>query len=901
MELCDYGAGMSFFVDGFPDFTRQNMSILEHLIRVGKDVTVSLNCDEIASNSMAFEKAGDTAAQMIRIAKAIGTEVSVERVPGRNDALAPVRKGIFQGAIHPISGAVSACRADSPYEACEYIAQRITELTYDGCRYRDISVVCTDMALYQPMLQMILRRCRIPAYDAGTEEILQKSVIVTVLAALDAALGGFETEDVLRYLKSMFSPVTQEEADEVENYAFCWGIRGNRWTENWKGHPDGLEGRWDDISREKLDRINRIRACAMDPLYQLHNGFKKAVNVKQQVLCLYQFLEQIELADRLNRLAAEMDAQGENRNAQVLNQLWEILLNALEQLYDILGETSWEQAAFLRLFRLLLSQYNVGTIPPVLDSVMVGSVDAMRCQQAKHLFVLGAEEGMLPGYAGSAGVLSDQERVALRNLGVPLTGGALDGLQAEFAEIYGVFCGAQETITVLCAGEQPAAVYRRLAQMSGGELSCEHVIGAALADPMDAAAFLAQKDGWDEAVFLGLENEFRTIAQATQYDLGRISRDHVRSLYGTRLTLSASQIDRQAECRLSYFLKYGIRAKERKEVTVDPAEFGTYVHAVLEMTASEIMSRGGFHQVSLDDTLQIAKKHSLDYAKERYAELDSQRMAYLFQRNTRELEMVVQELWEELHHSQFEPTGFEVGFGDGAELPAVSISGMTMDAVLRGFVDRVDRWKDYFRVVDYKTGKKDFDYCDVFNGVGLQMLLYLFALASHSNAYAGQTPLAAGVQYFPARVPYLPSSGRLTEEEAQKLRRKEWKRRGLLLKDEEILDAMDPQTDYGRLSATRKKDCSIDGDVADREQLKLLEKYLYQYVGNMVDDIASGNVTPNPYTRGSSHNACTFCPYGKICHQQTVEGRRNYKTMTAQRFWEEVRKEVADNGRKTDS
>ena len=65
--------------------------------------------------------------------------------------------------------------------------------------------------------------------------------------------------------------------------------------------------------------------------------------------------------------------------------------------------------------------------------------------------------------------------------------------------------------------------------------------------------------------------------------------------------------------------------------------------------------------------------------------------------------------------------------------------------------------------------------------------------------------------------------------------------------------------------------------------------------GKMVDDIASGNITPNPYTRGSSHNACRFCPYGSVCHAPTVEERRNYKMMSAQRFWEEVEKEMSKN------
>ena len=71
---------------------------------------------------------------------------------------------------------------------------------------------------------------------------------------------------------------------------------------------------------------------------------------------------------------------------------------------------------------------------------------------------------------------------------------------------------------------------------------------------------------------------------------------------------------------------------------------------------------------------------------------------------------------------------------------------------------------------------------------------------------------------------------------------------------------------------------------------------MFRYLSKMVEDIASGNVAPNPYQRGSSHNACTFCPYGSVCHKDTVEGRRNYKAMSAQRFWEEIEKEEKSHG-----
>ena len=108
---------------------------------------------------------------------------------------------------------------------------------------------------------------------------------------------------------------------------------------------------------------------------------------------------------------------------------------------------------------------------------------------------------------------------------------------------------------------------------------------------------------------------------------------------------------------------------------------------------------------------------------------------------------------------------------------------------------------------------------------------------------------------------------------------------------------MEPGDGFRRLCCAMKKDGTLTGDLADRDQLKLLEGYVFRVLARMVEDIASGNVEPNPYTRGSSHDACAFCPYGAICHKDTVEGRRNYQAMKEDRFWDEIRKEMERHGR----
>ena len=903
LEMGSFGQEHVFYIDGFPDFTRQNMAIIDYLVQVSPCVTVSLTCDQPDSHVLSFEKAGQTARELIRRAREAGVEVKFEVVEENCRNMQILRDKLFQGSITPSAAKdiLQVTHADTPWKECMSAAQLVRKLVGEGCRYRDITLVCTDMNTYQPLVDMIFHRFQIPVYRSGTEDILQRSVIGTVLTALDAALSGFDQRETLQYLRSALSPLDPDTCDMVENYVILWGIRGSRWAEPWEFHPRGLGEIWDEAAHEQLRLLNSARDAVIKPLTALRKGFQEAIDLQGQIRSLYRFLEEIRLGDTLERLAIELDGVGDNRSAQILNQLWEILLSALEQMYDVLGQTYWDMEHFSRLFRLLLSQYDVGTIPPVLDAVQMGPVSAMRCHQQKYLVVLGAQEGNLPGYTGSSGVLTDQERVTLRQLGVPLTGGAMEGIQAEFAEIYGVFCGATEKAFVFYSGEQPSFVCRRLAVLAGEEKQTEEGMGFAASDANEAAIWLA---GWQEgslAQKLGIADTYREAEEKCNFQMGKVNAGNIRALYGKTLNLSASQIDRQAECRMSYFLKYGLRAKERKEITVDPAEFGTYVHAVLENTVRCIRDRGGFRAVSLEETLEIAHRYSEEYASERFSQITSDRMAYLFRRNTQELDMVVRDLWEELRESLFEPREFEVNFGGQGGLPAIAIANHSMNAILRGYVDRVDTWhqqgSDYYRIVDYKTGRKDFDYCDIFNGVGLQMLLYLFALRSSGEDLLGPNPIPAGVQYFPARAPYLPTDGKVDEEEAEKLRQSQWKRRGLLLNDQQILQAMEPGDSPKRMSYSVKKDGTVSGDLADREQLKLLKSYIFRLLARMVEEIASGTVEANPYTRGSSHSACDYCPYGTICHEKTIDGRRNYKTMSAQRFWEEIGKEMTGHGR----
>ena len=130
--------------------------------------------------------------------------MKIEIVEAKEHPLTHVREKLFQGSISDgcVRDYVSAYRGESPWQECMTAAEKILELVRSGNRFRDITVVSADMATYLPLVNMVFHRMGIPLYQSGTENILQKSVISTVLNALDAALSNFDQRSVLRYLRS---------------------------------------------------------------------------------------------------------------------------------------------------------------------------------------------------------------------------------------------------------------------------------------------------------------------------------------------------------------------------------------------------------------------------------------------------------------------------------------------------------------------------------------------------------------------------------------------------------------------------------------------------------------------------------------------------------------------------
>ena len=906
----DFARGLYVAVEGFTDFTTQELAVLEALARSAAEVEIWLCCDSLRAGQSVFAVPRATAASLRELARRAG--LPFRTAAQVTDAGKPPLEHLARRLFAPRASAwaeetdcVGLFPAADPREEAAAALGRIQDLLRGGARWREIGVAYTDAAVYEPLLETLFDRAAVPAYFSGSRDLLRHNVIRAVVYALEAAARGMEADAVCEYLRSGCAPVSQEEADRLENYAFVWKLQGSRWETPFDKNPAGpsLEQLTPEALEALLAPLNRAREAAINPLLILGRSLRTAPNTAAQVDALAAFLEDISLEQTITAQARAMAEGGNRQQAQALTQLYELLLSIMEQIYGVLGESVRSPEEFCRFFRAALTRGTVGTIPATVDSVRVGQLTDMRSAKLSHLILLGASDGLLPAYDAGGGLLSEADRRHMKQAGLPAAPDGESRLDRDLFTAYAVLTAPSESLLVSCDREAPSYLFSRLEVIFPRRTAS--VPRPLPADEAGAAALLAAHGGAAGQALEAMPQlapAVRALRERAAYVPGRLDREAVERLYGTTLSLSASKVDKLAACKYGYFLQYGLRLKERKQAAVDPAMYGTLVHYVLQHTVEEVEGEGGFSAVAEERVLRLARSWYDRFVEEVLGGLRdySSRAAYLLERSFGEVEQVVRDLARELASSKFIPTYFEQEFKDRTAIP---ITGNLAVGSLMGVVDRVDLYttvggKTYLRVVDYKTGRKDFDYTDILSGMGLQMLIYLFALTREAANYYGRALEPAGVLYFPARWDVETTQGRVEPEEAEKQRRRSLRRKGLLLDDEEILQAMEPGQEpvYLPYKVSRKTG-QRSGDLADRKQLDLVERHVRRTLGDLADTLWSGAIAPDPYWRGEDHNACRWCPFREVCRVDSGEvPLRKLRAVKPGEFWQALEKEECSRG-----
>ncbi|MCR4441671.1 MAG: helicase-exonuclease AddAB subunit AddB [Peptococcaceae bacterium] len=966
--------GAGIWLDGFHGFTPQEYKVIREILLKTSGVSITLCLDREHLNKSltetdTFYPPWETWRKLVEISRETGCreeylflDYGMAHRFSRREELAHLEKSFFE-AVAPFAGEAAGLKltaAANRRAELEGTAQRILNLCREkGLRFQDIAVLFRDISPYESLLPAVFNDYGIPYFLDKKRPLRHHPLLDLLEGALEVVESGWNHEPLFRCLKTDLLPVSRREVDLLENYCLSHGIRGSRWTD---GKPWGYMRRCtleEEYRQEEagtaseeeteLKRINRAREKAIPALGRLEAGLRKARTARDFAVSIYNLLEELAAACKLQYWSRKAEEEGELEEAQLHSQVWQKVMELLEQFVQVLGEQEINVREFSRVLKSGLESIELGLIPPRLDQVLVGTLDRSRNPDLKAVFVLGANEGVLPKRISEEGFFSDDEKEILGKMRVELAPTSEKRLFAEQFLVYLALTRASDFLQVSFPASDeegralsPSFLFEHLGRIfpsaresngwPGGQakevtdmaLDClvnpRPVMGCLGANLRRAA------DGepveplwWDVYNWFLNEKEWQKPLALVVNGLSQANREErlplplVRRLYGSSLLTSISRLERFKACPFSYFLNYGLKLKEREEYKLKALDLGRFFHAAIERAYRRLEGEGldlaGLDEHRLSGLVESTVDEIVPQLQNELL-LSTSRYRFLTRKFRRTVTRALRVLREHELRGTFRPVGLEMSFGPEGRLPGLRLklaSGGTI--VLQGRIDRVDAARGengyYLRVIDYKSGNPTLSLMEIFYGLKIQLVAYLDVVMTHARELIGEEALPAGVFYFTIQDPIVAGDKPLERGEIESRILKELRMKGYLLKDPQAIMLMDSSIN-GRselIPAAMKKNGELykdSGCLLTRDEFSSLRLHVENLLTEIGEEIMAGEISIQPYRyKGSS--PCAYCSYQAVCRFDPAVAGETYRVLPVREpgeIWRElgIRKEAVDNG-----
>lgn len=926
------------WIDGFYGFTAVQMKIIEEMMHKVSQVIITLPIDRhytmneyIYPNNPFYDSIKNYQSLMARCEQGnIPYETMVMKADNKDeDALAYLSDNYLKPYVKPFENEQDAIRIMSFPSKDEEVTQLACEIVRlirdEDYRYHDIAVLVGDMGQYKSSLVSTFKEYDIPVFMDDKRSIHTNGLVAIIDAALEVITTGWTYKSIMSFLRFNRLDLTTDEIDTLENYLLEHGIQGKKkWDATWERESKSIA----------LEVIQAIKEKVQVPLLGLEEALKSAqdgsgkIKIREASIAVYNFLESIHAYETTQQHIAYYKQVGELSLELENTQIWGQVVDTLERLVDLLGEESVSIKVFKNILKTSFGYIEIGIIPPSKDQVIVGNINRSRIPQVKALFILGVNEGVIPKIDESMPLFSDMDKLTLMQLCEKA-----DEKRSRLYDVvvhnplymgkflvYYAFTRAREKLYVstIQADEngkalRPSIVFYKLRKLFG-EIPFEYDQLDALQAAKPALGYVGWQlrkylDGqgeegpWQDAMsWFMTSNEWkeriRHLASYMAYTNQQeyLSKENARSLYPEGLVTNISQLELYRNCPCCYFIRYGLKASERKVLQWNAADIGTLFHSTLERYPKELAKCKVTWVTATSEQQDQCIEEALRYSAAKLSQNAKQdgRFAYTLKKARKMTKRAIGALTHQLKAGEFEPEAYEVSFGSEQMPPIEIILDNEHTIFLKGQIDRVDVYtKDgegkYIKVLDYKSGNKNFSLLELYHGLQLQLLLYL-------DAYLrlNEKNKAAGMFYFHIDTRTVKYETGMELSEALTKQLKQYKLSGLAVDDVDILDKMESGVKGEILPAKAKKDGTLGSgaSVASEAQFRQLIEYMHDLIRGLGKDMLAGKISAKP-CKLKEKDACAFCKYHTICQFDTTHKDNTYEQLSPlgnKEIWEELAK-----------
>lgn len=408
-------------------------------------------------------------------------------------------------------------------------------------------------------------------------------------------------------------------------------------------------------------------------------------------------------------------------------------------------------------------------------------------------------------------------------------------------------------------------------------------------------------------------------AQEYKQNDASITPQNAQRLYDSKV-YSASKLNEYGKCPFGYFVKYGLKAREQEIWQIQKFDLGSIMHMAIQMYCERIDGGAESFEELRSRWLNVSEEESRKTVFEVMEEIkakiingitrDENKICYIIMRMTKIVLRSVKVVRKSLCAGEYTAVCYEKKF-------RVEVSWKGSPVLINGTIDRVDTAElkeekiAELRVVDYKTGIKEFSIIDICNRRDMQLVMYAIAAVemykSGSIRYAKDDyePRMRAVIYNNMRDDKI----EIINEQVDYEKKQSEKSRpdGLVLLDEvdeRVYDLAavrrmdsefekDGKSDVVHIGLNKNGTVSKGSKCTSTDAFETLMNYVKKSVIEIDKEIFDGIIKIYPSCEGED-KVCKWCEFGEICLYNNKFDRAKKCVTSNEQAWEIIKKEVEE-------
>lgn len=916
LDKNSFFAGANIYLDSFAGFTKQELEFILKINELCNELYITLPLPSPNDNAIHLESVKQTLTNLKKhLDKKDFDEIFLTDTHKTSSLeLKYLQKNIWNFETSPFVDEkvndISTYLCETPYSEAEIVASEIRNAVQNGTRYNEIAIILRDTEKYRGILDIALDKFDIPYFMSEKTDISVKSLTKFIFSALKIKETNWRGENVVAHLKSGYCDIDPFDVDIFEEYINTWNINGNKFLgEKWTMNPDGYSARLTARGEKILITANEVKSAVVSSLTRYFATLDASNNVKDMCKATIEFLKDSKITEKVRQSCNENLMRGNKKAADEDMKLYTLTLNILYDIATVLGDKEFSFEEFSAALSIMFAQSDIGTIPTSIDEVMIGSASMLRTDNIKFAILMGLNEGEFPASIKDNGIFTDSDKEELKKLDISLSADTSTKTSEELFFVYRALAVPSEKLMLTSSAlssdgasqrqsiilERVKNLFPSLTPIKESTLSpIDRVWNTEIAKEVYSKAqnytnsdelkkLISNHDG--NSVF-----EQRLSIPLSQKNCS-ISPEIVNNLFGNRLSLTQSRLEKYVLCGFDYYCSYVLGLRESKKAVFQLNDIGTFIHYILEMFMKDITVDGKLKLTLSDSEIdEILQKNVRNYLFELLGEdyALSNRTKHLFLRLNKLSFMIAKNLINEFKESDFYPAYFELKVGMGDD----GISALEFELkdgsviTLRGIADRVDTYKKdgnvYIRVVDYKTGSKEFSFDDLKEGLNTQLLIYLFSICrAQSEATKaefgcenGGELLPAGIQYLSSNAPTVSVDKFCDGENIEELIQNEFSRSGLLTSNPKIIQAINHNLDPKIVSKFKTDDegAFVGKSLVSEQGFEEIYTMLSETIIRIAESMKDGKANAIPLRKGEKA-PCRYCKMKAVCRASVCKSK----------------------------